>query len=228
MQWSHTKFGFSVDHSISLLKELDNTFTLWLEPIIILISAFLLECHSNCYEPVLDLCLQLANQTCNRYIWSMLQCAVLSIFAYSTEIESSVIELVELARNQICISGSDISSNPYAGYLERARIEIQLALATTEKAILLESDSRRCDTLEQLITFQETDSVFLLNCAIFWLDSQPDVLQAVVRYVSAHKKFANSLLTLLLKKLTIPSKGELKLIVLYSLPQLAVDQVRTI
>jgi hypothetical protein len=90
MQTCHKKFGFGIQHSVFLLKQLNEHCTLYLEPIVVMISQFLLECQANCYEPILEFCLSLTKKNCSTYV-----CLGYVIFSYSTKIESDVIGIVE-------------------------------------------------------------------------------------------------------------------------------------
>ena len=42
LQPCHAKFGFSVERSVVLLRRLDAQFRLWVEPVVALVSQFLL------------------------------------------------------------------------------------------------------------------------------------------------------------------------------------------
>ena len=222
MQICHNRFGFGINQSIRLVRELNSSFTLWLEPIIIILSQFLLQCHANCFEPILDLCQHFLSKHCNAYVWSMLQIAVLSIFSYSPKLETKVVLIVETFPNQICRSKSDAASNKYYHHLTRSEVAIKVALATAEIADHLS------ENVDQLCAFHQEeipDAIFLLKCAVFWRHNQLSALQGAIQHVSSTKKFANPLLTMLLKKLTLPSNGKIKLAILYSLPKVAVDKV---
>lgn len=228
MQTCHKKFGFGIQHSVFLLKQLNEHCTLYLEPIVVMISQFLLECQANCYEPILEFCLSLTKKNCSTYVWGMLQCAVLSIFSYSTKIESDVIAIVESTPS----SGSkkavaDSKKSNYIHHLSRSEARIQVAVATSELAQHLQ-----CQLIENVLDPCRTsdsstlaDAIFLLKCAVFWCSSDISALDAAVQYVSSTKLYAQPLLTLLLKKLTTPSNGKTKLAILYHLPSLAVDKV---
>ena len=222
MQICHNRFGFGINQSIRLVRELNSSFALWLEPIIIILSQFLLQCHANCFEPILDLCQHFLSKHCNAYVWSMLQIAVLSIFSYSPKLETRVVLIVETFPNQICRSKSDAASNKYYHHLTRSEVAIKVALATAEIADHLS------ENVDQLCAFHQEeipDAIFLLKCAVFWRHNQLSALQGAIQHVSSTKKFANPLLTMLLKKLTLPSNGKIKLAILYSLPKVAVDKV---
>lgn len=222
MQICHNRFGFGINQSIRLVRELNSSFALWLEPIIIILSQFLLQCHANCFEPILDLCQHFLSKHCNAYVWSMLQIAVLSIFSYSPKLETKVVLIVETFPNQICRSKSDAASNKYYHHLTRSEVAIKVALATAEIADHLS------ENVDQLCAFHQEeipDAIFLLKCAVFWRHNQLSALQGAIQHVSSTKKFANPLLTMLLKKLTLPSNGKIKLAILYSLPKVAVDKV---
>ena len=231
LHMAHLDCGFSIQHSVNMLKELDQQFSLWLEPIVILISHFILECHSNCYGPLLDLCFQLSSKNCSPYVWSMLQSAVLSIFAYSTRIEPAVIRIVESVPNQIRISGSPHRShNPHFHLLARADIRIKSAVATADLASLLDEPESKESLLANLLCSSPmNDSIFLLYCGIFWHNSNPIVLDRIVQHVADVKRFAQPVLTLLLKKLTAPPSQinpQTKVAILHSLPKLAFDKVK--
>jgi len=222
MQTCHKKFGFGINQSIRLVRELNNSFTLWLEPIIIMLSQFILECHANCFEPILDLCQHFLPKRCNAYVWSMLQIAVLSIYTYSTKIETKVVMIVESLPNQICSSNLDIVSNKYYQHLTRSEVAVKVALATAEIA------NRLNENVDQSFSFQKEtipDAMFLLNSTVFWRHNELASLRSAIQYVSSTGKFANPLLTMLLKKLTHPSNGKIKLAILYSLPEVAIDKV---
>jgi hypothetical protein len=228
MQTCHKKFGFGIQHSVFLLKQLNEHCTLYLEPIVVMISQFLLECQANCYEPILEFCLSLTKKNCSTYVWGMLQCAVLSIFSYSTKIESDVIAIVESTPS----SGSkkavaDNKKSNYIHHLSRSEAKIQVAVATSELAQHLQ-----CQLMENVLDPCRTsdsstlaDAIFLLKCAVFWCSGDISALDAAVQYVSSTKLYAQPLLTLLLKKLTTPSNGKTKLAILYHLPSLAIDKV---
>uniref|UniRef100_A0A0P5JGL1 RE24967p n=1 Tax=Daphnia magna TaxID=35525 RepID=A0A0P5JGL1_9CRUS len=230
MQTCHNKFGFGIHHCVFLLKQLIDNCALEVEPIVVMVGQFLLGCHANCYEPLLDFCRSLAKKHCNPYVWGILQCAVLPIFPYSTKLESNVMEIVESTPTPFLASDKALSdstkSTRYIHYLSRSESSIQIALATAELAKRFEhhlpqnlSDScRSCDRSSL------SDAIFLLNCAVFWRSGHISALEAAVEYVSSTKLYAKSLLTLLLKKLTTPSNGKAKLAILYHLPSLAIDK----
>ena len=223
MQICHCKFGFSVNQSMRLVKELNNNFSLWLEPIVIILSQFILECQANCFEPVLELCQHFLKKQCNPYVWSMLQVAVLSVYSYSPEIESSVFLIVESFPNQVCTAKMDVLSNKYFQYLSRSQVVVKVALATAEIAGELNEEFTQFCALEE--ESMMPDAIFLLKCAIFWRHNELAALRSTVQHAASNHKFANSLLTVLLKKLTHPSSGEIKLAILYSLPAIAVEKV---
>ena len=231
MQTYHNKFGFGIEHSIFLLKQLNEHCTLYLEPIVVMISQFLLECKANCYEPILELCLNLTKKNCCTFVWGMLQCAVLSIFPYSTKIESDVIEIVEYTPSSSLVGSkkalADSKKPSYIRHLSRSEARIQVAVATSELAQRLqcksiENFSGPCRTSNSTML---ADAIFLLKCAAFWRSGDITALDAAVQYVSSTKLYAQPLLTLLLKKLTTPSDGKTKLAILYHLPSLAIDKV---
>ena len=225
MQTCHRKLGFGINQSIRLVRELSNNFNLWLEPVVIILSQFTLECHANCFEPILDLCQHLLSKNCNAYVWSMLQVAVLSIYSYSTKIEKQVFLIVESFPNQICSSKLNLSSNKYYQHLTRSEVTVKVALATAEIVDHLNQDlGRLCAFQQQQTTIP--DAIFLLKCAIFWRHSELTALRGTIQHVASTRKFANPLLTMLLKKLTHPSSGKIKLAILYSLPEVAVDKVK--
>ena len=231
MQTCHNKFGFGIQHSVFLLKQLNEHCTLYLEPIVVMISQFLLECKANCYEPLLELCLNLKKKNCCTFVWGMLQCAVLSIFPYSTKIESNVIEIVDSTPiSSLVVSKralTDSKKSNYIHHLTRSEARIQVAVATSELAQRLqcqhiENFSDPCRTSNRSIL---ADAIFLLKCAVFWRSDDISALDAAVQYVSSTKLYAQPLLTLLLKKLTTASNGKTKLAILYHLPSLAIDKV---
>ena len=222
MQMCHRKFGYGIHQSVRLIKELVNNFTLCLEPIVVILSEFLLECHANCYDLILDLCQHFVGRNINPYVWSMLQFSVLSIFTYSSKMETTIIKIVECIPRPSSSSLLKISSNKYFQYAIRSEVSVKVALATTTVADSLEENpgnwcTRKCP---------QPDAVFLLKCAVFWRFNEPVALQDGIQHVSSTKKFANPMLTFLLKKLTLASSGKTKLAILYSLPQLAVDKVQ--
>ena len=55
------------------------------------------KCHSNCYEPILQLGQQFVGRPCHRAVWSMLQSAALSLLGYAAAVgvEPAVLGLVE-------------------------------------------------------------------------------------------------------------------------------------
>lgn len=227
MQDSHKKFGFGIHHCIYLLKQLNTNFTLCLEPIVVMISQFLLECQANCYEPILDLCLNLVDKPCNTYVWAMLQCAVLSIFTYSSKLESDVVKIVESATTSKTTDSPE--SKDSLRRLARSESCIQIAIATAELANNFEPalpDNLNCDDRQTSNQVSTSTTIFLFKCAVFWRTGDISALDDAVRFVSANKLYANPLLTLLLKKLTAPLNGPSKLAILYHLPALAVDKVR--
>ena len=230
MQESHKNSGCSIHHSIILLKQLNDSFTLHLEPIVVLLAQFLLECHANCYEPVLDLCLSLAKKSCNTYVWAMLQCAVLSIFSYSDKIESIVIQIVESNDLSAQVKSLDFPPSTKEHYIQRlARSDstIQVAIATANLADCLEQEGHdvKLNNLQSSKNSLLPVTVFLLKCALLWRLDNLSALEEAISYVSSTKQHANLLLTLLLKKLTAPSNGQTKLAILYHLPTLAIDKV---
>ena len=231
MQTYHTKFGFGIQHSIFLLKQLNEHCTLYLEPIVVMISQFLLECRANCYEPILELCLNLTKKNCCTFVWGMLQCAVLSIFPYSTKIESDVIEIVESTPSSSLVGSkkalADSKKSSYIRHLSRSEARIQVAIATSELAQRLQRQSieKFSDPCRTSNSSMLADAIFLLKCAAFWRSGDITALDAAVQYVSSTKLYAQPLLTLLLKKLTTPSDGKTKLAILYHLPSLAIDKV---
>nr|CAH0108028.1 unnamed protein product [Daphnia galeata] len=147
----------------------------------------------------------------------MLQCAVLSIFPYSTKIESDVIEIVEIY--SFVVTGGiqkkrlQTAKKPsYIRHLSRSEARIQVAVATSELAQRLqcqsiENFSDPCRTSNSTML---ADAIFLLKCAAFWRSGDITALDAAVQYVSSTKLYAQPLLTLLLKKLTTPSDGKTK------------------
>lgn len=229
MQASHKKFGFGNHHCIYLLKQLNNKFTLYLEPIVVMIGQFLLECQANCYEPILDLCLNLISKPCNTYIWAMLQCAVLSIFPYSTKIESDVVKVVE-STTLPCLGLNALEgakSKDCFRRLSRSESSIQAAVATAELAQHLEQhpENLSVENLQEKHSAPSPTAIFLFKCAKFWRSNDLAALDDAVKYVASTKLHANPLLTLMLKKLTTPSNGPTKLSILYHLPALAIDKV---
>jgi hypothetical protein len=161
----------------------------------------------------------------------MLQCAVLSIFPYSTKIESNVIEIVESTPTSSMMGSKkaldDSKKFSYIRHLSRSEARIQVAVATSELAQRLqcqriENFSDPCRTLNSSVL---ADAIFLLKCAVFWRSGDISALDDAVQYVSSTKLYAQPLLTLLLKKLTTPSNGKTKLAILYHLPKLAIDKV---
>lgn len=231
MQTCHVKFGFGIEHCIMLIKQLNDNFTLYLEPIVVMIGLFLLDCQANCYEPILGLCLNFAKKQCNTYVWAMLQCAVLSIFPYSTVIESNVIQIVESV-TITSLGGTNIPEKPkpknYFHHLARAEISIQVAISATELAQHLERHVEDLSSFDCRLSSNNLSlpkAIFLLKCAVFWRSGDVSALDHAVKYVASSKLYANPLLTLLLKKLTAPSNGKTKLAILYHLPSLAIDKV---
>ncbi len=232
MQISHIKLGFGIHHCVTLLKQLNEQFTLYLEPIVVILSLFLLDCQANCYEPILDLSLCISKKRCNTYVWAMLQCAVLSIFPYSTKMESDVIQIVESTTlSSLGANAFDhIKPLNYFQHLSRTENNIQVAIATTELAQHLEQHVEDLSSFDCRLTSNCSSlpkAIFLLKCAVFWRSDDISSLDYAIKFVSSSKLHANSLLTLLLKKLTAPSLGKTKLAILYHLPSLAIDKVKT-
>ena len=231
MQNCHTKLGFGINHSIILIKQLNDQFVLYLEPIVAMIGLFLLECQPNCYYPVLDLCLSLSTKRCSAYVWAMLQCAVLSIFPYSTKMESDVIKIVE-SFPLSSISGTTLPVNTkphkFLHHLSRTEVNIQVSIAVTELAQHLERHLENLSSFDCRLTSNCASlpkAIFLLKCAVFWRSDDVSALDDAVQFVSSSKLYANPLLTLLLKKIAAPSNGKTKLAILYHLPSLAIDKV---
>ncbi len=225
MQTCHKNLGFGIRHFVWLLKKLHASFTLCLEPLIVILSHFLLDCNANCYEPLLDLFQSLIGSNCNPYIWRMLQFSVLSIFSYSDRMEPSVISVVEnvpnsMPRNSI---SSLLTTNKYYQYLARSPFNnIQVALATFRKAQNLS------ENLPASNQSSMPESFFLLKCATFLHSTDRSALKDIVQHVSINKRHTNAVLTLFLKKLTSSADGKTKLDILYSLPSLAIDKVQPI
>ena len=193
-----------------------------------ILSQFLLECHANCYSPLLDLCQEFIKRNCNPFIWSMLQVAILSVFSYSTETEQRVVKVVDSAlKSARGFNAPQFFSNKYFHYLSRSQSNIQVAINTTRLAQQLEENPKNVAFLRPTMKSHSivSDSYFLIQCALFWYTHDLSALDEAVRFVSLTKKYANPLLTLLLKKLTIPSNGRTKTAILYHLPALAVDKV---
>ena len=72
IQLSHMKFGYGIHQFVRLLKELNQSFKLCADPILVILIQFLLECRANCFQPLLDLVQNLVEKNpCNAYILSM-------------------------------------------------------------------------------------------------------------------------------------------------------------
>ena len=192
-----------------------------------MLSQFLLECHANCYDPLLILAEAFIQRNCNPFIWSMLQVSILSVFSYSPHIEERVVKIVDSSlKSARGFNSPQFFTNKYYHYLSRSQSNIQVAINTTKLAQHLEDNPKNVIFLRPKSSLVSSDSYFLLHCALFWYSNDLPALNEAVSYISTTKKYGNPLLSLLLKKLTINSNGKTKLSILYHLSALAVDKVK--
>lgn len=216
--------SFGLQPYFDSLEALTRSFDLYIDPIIMILSDLMLECIPSYYKVVLNFCLQQAAKTCNKYAWSTLKFSALSIFSYDSELEGSVINICEARPriNRRC----DLSSNKYHHHLVRFSTTIQ---ETLEVLAVTEDTARFACYMESLPNSKsksETSSlIFLFDCAVFWETSCISSLERAVSFVTSNKKFAQPLLTLLLKKLTTPCGGKTKTEIFYRLPCLTVEKV---
>lgn len=223
VQMSHKKYGYGIHNSIRILQELNSAFNLYVEPILILSSQFLLECHANCYEPLLELCQNLIEKSPNAYVFSMVQFAALSILSYSGNMEPSIVRIVEAIPVRKSSGQQSLASNKYFQYLARSpSSSIQVALSVARQAQLMEENP----TARSLPSSHPTpDAFFLLKCAAFLLSADSSVLDDIIHHVTSTKRYASAVLTLMLKKLASLCHGRTKLAILYHMPALSLDKV---
>lgn len=221
MQTSHKKYGFGIQYCARLLKDLSDAFTLYVEPVLVILSQFLLDCHANCFDPLLDVLRKFAETSCNSFVWCMVQFSALSIFSYSAKTEPSVVHIIETLPSE-SKKPIRLMENKYYHILARvASNDIQVALATASLAEALSRDPKSIIPPSHPMP----DAIFLLKCAVFLHTSNLAALQDIIQHVERTKHHANAVLSLMLKKLTTPSDGRTKLAILYHLPSLAVDKV---
>lgn len=221
--------NFAIQPYFDLLEELTQVFDFNMDPILMMLSQLMLECIPSYYKVILNFCLQQKSKSLNRYVWNMIKFSALSVFSYDSEVESTVINICEgtLEANRYHEKKHDLSVNKYYHQLHRFSIATQESLEILKLMQNDENFSQYAESISdpKLSSSASSSLIFIFDCAVFWESCSIDCLDRAVNFVTSNKKFAQPLLTLLLKKLTTPCGGKTKTAILYRLPSLTVDKV---